>query len=749
MSGAAATRSASTTCCFSRRRCCATNADVRHALQQKYRWIFVDEFQDTDPVQAEIMMLLAADEGGGLRPGALFVVGDPKQSIFRFTRADIDIYNEVRARLAGPDGTGIVSLTTNFRSVPSLCAWANDVFKSRFPAVADTYAPKFAPLDASRGDERAAGLHTITVPARTKQADIPAQEAARIARYIRAEVDAGRRKYEDFLILTRMKGRHLKPYAEALETLQIPVEVTGAGAFGDSRRGRRARAAAARAGRSAGQRVPRRRPARPAFRPQRSGALRVSASRRVVLRVRWEAPRTPSSQRWHRSTRCPTGRACCRPALRSSAFSSDTGYLALAATSPGGVEAGDLLHAIDRVRAVVEAGFSLLDAAEALDDDAEESNEVESLPLEPGRRNVVRLMNLHKAKGLEAAVVFLADPCGGYDPKVDVRIVRDRSGGSAVGYLQIKAKFGEHKTKLVAEPADWPAHDAEERKYLDAEAERLLYVAATRARDVLVVGRWAKLPGGGTRAWGALNDALRGAIELRDVGAAQPGLSVSKSAASPTPALAAIAARHARSRHPTWSATSVTAELKHLRRLTIEPADSSDAADPTRAVVPNRPSHRADAGMAWGTLVHGLLEHAMRHSVATRDDLRRLAMWLTVEEPQLRMVIDQAIDTVQSVAGAAFWQQALASAERHEEAPFAVCDRTGAVPTITNGTIDLVFQTTGGWRLIDYKTDVDGAPGNLQAKYDEQIRAYVAGWERVAGGKVGAEVLTVRKSSAG
>ena len=70
------------------------------------------------------------------------------------------------------------------------------------------------------------------------------------------------------------------------------------------------------------------------------------------------------------------------------------------------------------------------------------------------------------------------------------------------------------------------------------------------------------------------------------------------------------------------------------------------------------PAHRADAGQAWGTLIHGLLEHAMRHKAATRDDLRRLAMWLTVEEPQLRPVIDEALDTVERTARAEFWQLA-------------------------------------------------------------------------------------------
>ena len=132
------------------------NAEVRRALQLKYRWLFVDEFQDTDPVQAEIIFLLAAttrsvreaapravapDRGVAvdwrsipLRPGALFVVGDPKQSIYRFRRADIDIYNVVRDRLADPRSGEVLSLTTNFRSVPALCDWANDVFDDQFPS---------------------------------------------------------------------------------------------------------------------------------------------------------------------------------------------------------------------------------------------------------------------------------------------------------------------------------------------------------------------------------------------------------------------------------------------------------------------------------------------------------------------------------------------------------------------------------------------------------------------------------------
>ena len=164
------------------------------------------------------------------------------------------------------------------------------------------------------------------------------------------------------------------------------------------------------------------------------------------------------------------------------------------------MEAGDLLHAIDRVRQVVESGHSLAAAASALEDDREASSEVESLPLEPGQSDVVRVMNLHKAKGLEAPVVFLADPCGGVKRRVDIRIIRD--GPIARGYFSITRKWGEYGEKVLAEPAGWGQLKEEEERYLAAEEHRLLYVSATRARDLLVVGRWAK--SGGGRALGGV-----------------------------------------------------------------------------------------------------------------------------------------------------------------------------------------------------------------------------------------------------
>ena len=82
--------------------------DVRGYLQNRFTHLFIDEFQDTDPLQAEILLLLAADDPAEsdwlkARPkaGKLFLVGDPKQSIYKFRRADMVLYRQVRERFAG------------------------------------------------------------------------------------------------------------------------------------------------------------------------------------------------------------------------------------------------------------------------------------------------------------------------------------------------------------------------------------------------------------------------------------------------------------------------------------------------------------------------------------------------------------------------------------------------------------------------------------------------------------------------
>ena len=130
-------------------------------------------------------------------------------------------------------------------------------------------------------------------------------------------------------------------------------------------------------------------------------------------------------------------------------------------------------------------------------------------PLVPGRGNSVQVMNLHRAKGLEAKVVFLAAPFGERDWPPNMRVARDETG-VARGTIPMTVKRG-FTTEIVAQPGSWEEDQAVEREFEEAEKVRLLYVAATRARDELWVGRGAGLRVWGKSPWGVLEEWVVGA----------------------------------------------------------------------------------------------------------------------------------------------------------------------------------------------------------------------------------------------
>jgi len=134
-----------------------TNRDARLALHERYQHVLLDEFQDTDPIQIELAVLIAtsAHEIGEqswselpIDPGRLFFVGDPKQSIYRFRRADIGLFLDARDRFAGDGGS--VQLQANFRTVEPIVAWVNALFDHQMPVERPGEQPKYQPLVASR-----------------------------------------------------------------------------------------------------------------------------------------------------------------------------------------------------------------------------------------------------------------------------------------------------------------------------------------------------------------------------------------------------------------------------------------------------------------------------------------------------------------------------------------------------------------------------------------------------------------------
>lgn len=148
--------------------------DVRRELAERYRYVLVDEFQDTDPLQAEIVWRLTGEPNGTdwrawpSRPGARFVVGDPNQSIYRFRGADPATYAALKEGLAQDPGSLTVALTTNFRSVPDVLANANLSFAA--PLSADGQAG-YTALAARRPGAARAALVRLPVPLDTERPD--------------------------------------------------------------------------------------------------------------------------------------------------------------------------------------------------------------------------------------------------------------------------------------------------------------------------------------------------------------------------------------------------------------------------------------------------------------------------------------------------------------------------------------------------------------------------------------------------
>ena len=225
------------------------HAEVREELGGRLRHIVVDEYQDTDPMQTEIVLLLTAPEppGGDWRaaipvPGSLCLVGDPKQSIYRFRRADVAHYLEVKERLLA-NGAAEIRLTTNFRSVPAICDFVNRVMKPVFeeaPGLGGLARQvDYVPLHPSRESIRESiPLAAIPLAHAPYARQLEEQEPKAVADFVGGLLDSGFRVSQadkegtrpvepsDICLLFRRfrtYGRLVpQPYADALRDLGIP-----------------------------------------------------------------------------------------------------------------------------------------------------------------------------------------------------------------------------------------------------------------------------------------------------------------------------------------------------------------------------------------------------------------------------------------------------------------------------------------------------------------------------------------------
>jgi len=745
---------------------------VRSYFSGRFTHLLVDEFQDTDPIQAEVMMLLTATDAGEAdwkkcspRPGALFVVGDPKQSIYRFRRADIVTYNEVK-RIIEATGGQVLELSANFRATEQLIAWTNQAFADAFPPEATDQSPAYVQLHPFRQPVEGAGLEgvrVLSVPAELCQGDGGARglehEADVIARTVRCALDGGARVLRagdeapspvaprDFMIICYNK-KQLSAYARKLQQYGVPHRVSGGKALNEvwelsllhtclnavaQPDNPVALVAALRSElfgvsdaslysfKKAGGRFSYNSGVPDSLDQNRAAAIGL-AFERLALYSRW------------------LGRMPAVSAIEL--IIADLGLMVLAASREGGdVQAGSVAKALELLRSVQDempTTAQLVDYLGEIVSAEAESESFDGISAVPSEGDVVQVMNLHKAKGLQAPVVFLAGHKTSTSGVVSSFI--DRSAGRVRGYMPVRTTRG-LGTSTHAVPEGWDDLVGIEKLFQDAETTRLLYVAVTRAESMLVVTR--QDDGKAKCIWSSLSPLLCLAESLAEppvpAGAREAGEVVT--AESVREAEARIDGTLESIETPTFQVRAAK-ELALSGELATEVGTLLSFAQPTPETTARVPE--GEHGVEWGGAVHKLLELAMKNGDL---DLDAFAVAVLDDAEIDRSRADDLVATVRAVIGSDIWARALASESCLSEVPFETLlekappgsGQGGAFPVLIRGSIDLAFLEDAGWVIVDYKTDTVPQSGDLRdiaMKYAPQVALYAESFERCTGQQV-------------
>ena len=224
----------------------ARDPTVRAALGARYTAVLVDEFQDTDRLQSEILWRLCAESPDPatawtewtLRPGSLFLVGDPKQAIYRFRGADVASYVTVRDRLTARDADARVVIGQNFRSYGRILEWVNERFETPLTAHKQPgFDPLFTTVVAPDGHTAIATLPVAITAGgsdaiRDAEADAVAAFCARVIGALPVRGKAGPRPCQpDDIALLAPSGTELWRYERALEAAGIAVSTQAGKGF--------------------------------------------------------------------------------------------------------------------------------------------------------------------------------------------------------------------------------------------------------------------------------------------------------------------------------------------------------------------------------------------------------------------------------------------------------------------------------------------------------------------------------------
>jgi ATP-dependent helicase/nuclease subunit A len=745
------------------RRLLTDHPQVRRLLHERYVRVLLDEFQDTDPIQLEIAVRLTAGPADPAQetriepsehrswrdlrplPGRLFIVGDPKQSIYRFRRADISQY----LRAADQVGADNVRLSANFRSTRAVINFANDVF-ARLISYEPDAQPAFQALAACRAAERL-DHGTVSLIGADRHDDLTAnqrnaemgaadalrlREAADVAATVSTALADGWAVYDETL-------DELRPCRPGDICILLPTRISLPSLEAELRR------------------------AELSYRAENSSVVYATTEiRQLLLALRAaddptdtlalvEALRSPlygcsDVELWEWKSGGGTWNLWSAPPtqLHDHPVADAIAHVRSLAERVGTTSAADLLAALADERRLFDLALSgpdardvwrrlrfVIEQARAWADagghgtrrylqwatlQASESRVADTI-LPENDHDAVRVMTIHAAKGLEFPITIVAG--------LTTKPRRATTNGVVWA----------NGTWMLAGRGDdgvFVAHQPIDEQMGDAERRRLLYVACTRAVDHLVLSLHRGAPSKNNAEYGDWGP-LTSAELLWAAGAADP----TSGARSIQPSLRALAISPSERRIVDWADRRVWQTERDrvfaaasrrsgiaATRLSEELAGASgrDEVDdpgldkrPVNLELP--PWQRGRYGTSIGRAVHGVLQFCDLSTGADIDNLARAqcaAEGVIGLEQQVSALARSALAApiVQSVvAGAEHWRELFVAAP--------IGDR------VLEGYVDLLVRTADGLVIVDYKTDQWSGPvqsSERVGRYRLQLAAYGA-----------------------
>lgn len=779
---------------------------VREELMARFSHILVDEFQDTDPLQAEIVLFLSATRAEGTdafaltpAPGKLFVVGDPKQSIYRFRRADVALYERVKQHLVSK-GAEVLNLTTSFRSSPSIQRAVNAAFAERMqgqPGQA-TYVP-LSPWRAEPTDHPT----IVALPVPRPYSDwgkvvtwkIEESLPDAVGAYIDWLIQKSGYKVEEsagtrvpiaarhicilFKRLQSMDGDRTRPYVRALETRRIAHALVGGRSF-FLREEVSAMVAALTAMEWPDDELS-------VYATLRGPFVALTDAEILAYKHKhglhpWKKPKDedltpftrPVAEAMGLLRELHKGRNKVPFAETIRKFLAETRAHAALAFWPAGEQAlantlrmMDIARRFERQRPRSFRAFVLY-LGEQLT-----SGSVEDAPVVEETSDGVRMMTVHRSKGLEFPVVILADPAAPATQREPSRYVDAERGLFATQLAGcVPLELSENRDRILEEDA--------------FESDRLLYVAATRAREMLIVpvvgdervdgwlsplhpviyprrGRerfGTPLPGGPdfsgdsvlerpAKARGSESMSVRPGVHDPELGdskvvfwdphsldldkADEVGMRQQKILAADKEG---VVASSSVDQHAAWAdgqAKAVARASAPLLVTTTVTKRRTDALPKEVLAVPVTVESAREEGGAerprgarFGTLVHEMLAtlpvDAGTKDIAAVAELCGRMLAATAPE------VTAAAAAVAKTLGHPLLVRAKKADTVFRETPLALRLEDGS---IIEGACDLAFSDGEGLCVIDYKTDADISAH--RDDYERQLRLYAAALARETG----------------